>query len=154
MITTATREMSRHLATETAELAMRLGRAPTATELAAAVGMNRDEVIDVLVAGSSCPPLPTDNALGSREVLACAGGLGDLVANLDRLLDREALRPLLAALPDGERTVVVLRFFASLTQTQIAERVGIPPMHVSRLLANALWKLREEPQLSRMTGAT
>ena len=54
------------------------------------------------------------------------------------------MRPLLAALPDRERTVLILRFFDSLTQTQIAERVGISQMHVSRLLARSLAQLRQE----------
>ncbi len=146
MITAMARETSLNLATETAELAKRLRRAPTATELAAALGMDRDEVIDVLVVDSSSPPLPADNGLGSRDDSARYGNLGGLVANLDRIRDRDALRPLLAALPEGERTVVVLRFFASLTQTQIADRVGIPPTQVSRLLATALRQLRDQPQ--------
>ena len=47
-------------------------------------------------------------------------------------------------LPERERTVLVLRFFDSMTQTQIAERVGISQMHVSRLLAKSLARLRDE----------
>ena len=56
------------------------------------------------------------------------------------------MRPLLAALPERERTVLLLRFFESLTQTQIAERVGISQMHVSRLLAKSLARLRDQLQ--------
>jgi RNA polymerase sigma-B factor len=51
---------------------------------------------------------------------------------------------LLEALPERERTVLVLRFFDSMTQTQIAERVGISQMHVSRLLAKSLTRLRDQ----------
>jgi RNA polymerase sigma-B factor len=53
------------------------------------------------------------------------------------------VRPLLASLPERERTIIRLRFFESLTQTQIAERLGISQMHVSRLLARSLAKLRD-----------
>jgi RNA polymerase sigma-B factor len=53
---------------------------------------------------------------------------------------------LLEALPERERTVLLLRFFESLTQTQIAERVGISQMHVSRLLAKSLARLRDQLQ--------
>ena len=63
---------------------------------------------------------------------------------LDQIEDREALRPMLEALPERERTVLVLRFFESMTQTQIAERVGISQMHVSRLLAKSLARLRDQ----------
>ena len=51
---------------------------------------------------------------------------------------------IVAALPERERTVLLLRFFESLTQTQIAERVGISQMHVSRLLAKSLTRLRDQ----------
>ena len=54
------------------------------------------------------------------------------------------LRPLLDQLPERDRTVIILRFFESLTQSQIAERVGISQMHVSRLLARTLARLRDE----------
>jgi RNA polymerase sigma-B factor len=57
--------------------------------------------------------------------------------------NREALQPLLQQLPDRERTIIVLRFFGNLTQTQIADRIGISQMHVSRLLARTLVDLRK-----------
>ena len=55
---------------------------------------------------------------------------------------RQALRPILADLEERERTIVLLRFFGNMTQTQIAEKVGISQMHVSRLLAQTLDRLR------------
>jgi RNA polymerase sigma-B factor len=51
-----------------------------------------------------------------------------------------------AALPERQRTVLLLRFFENMTQTQIAERLGISQMHVSRLLARSLAALREQAQ--------
>jgi RNA polymerase sigma-B factor len=61
---------------------------------------------------------------------------------LERFEDRDTLRLLLATLSEREQTIVILRFFGEMTQTQIAEEVGISQMHVSRLLARSLQKLR------------
>ena len=139
------KELHLRLGAATAELSQRLGRAPTASELAAELGMGRDEVIEGLVAGSSYNTLSIDTA-GSEETPALAETLGAADAGLDRIENREALRPLLAALPERERTVLMLRFFESMTQTQIADRVGISQMHVSRLLARSLARLRDQLQ--------
>ena len=57
--------------------------------------------------------------------------------------NREAIRPLLEELGERERRILILRFFRSMTQTQIAEQIGISQMHVSRLLARTLGWLRE-----------
>ena len=65
-------------------------------------------------------------------------------AALENVENHEALRPLLDKLPERERTVLMLRFFGNLTQTQIAEKVGVSQMHVSRLLAKTLSNLREQ----------
>ena len=61
---------------------------------------------------------------------------------MEKLEDRDTLRLLLATLSEREQTIVVLRFFGEMTKTQIAEEVGISQMHVSRLLARSLQKLR------------
>ncbi len=140
------KELHLRLGAATADLSQRLGRAPTATELAQELEMDRVEVIEGLVAGSSYNTLSIDSGGGSgdEEARAIADTLGDVDDSLERIENREALRPLLEGLPERERTVLVLRFFDSMTQTQIAERVGISQMHVSRLLAKSLARLRDE----------
>ena len=141
------KELHLRLGTATADLSQRLGRAPTATELAAELDMDREEVVEGLVAGSSYNTLSIDSGGGGEEeARAIADTLGDVDTGLDRIEDQESLRPLLEALPERERTVLVLRFFESMTQTQIAERVGISQMHVSRLLAKSLTRLRDQLQ--------
>src|SRR6478609_6749797 len=70
--------------------------------------------------------------------------VGEVDPNLDKVLSVETVRPLIAALPERQRTVLTLRFFENLTQTQIAERIGCSQMHVSRLLAKALDALRTQ----------
>lgn len=141
------KELHLRLGTATADLSQRLGRAPTASELAEELDMDRAEVIEGLVAGSSYNTLSIDSGgsgSGDDDARAIADTLGDVDPSLERIENREALRPLLNALPERERTVLVLRFFESMTQTQIAERVGISQMHVSRLLAKSLARLRDE----------
>jgi RNA polymerase sigma-B factor len=139
------KELHLQLGAATAELSQRLGRAPTPTELAELLGMDRAEVVEGLVAGSSYNTLSIDSGgSGSEDAPAIADTLGDVDATLDQIENREALRPLLESLPDRERAVVVLRFFESMTQTQIAERIGVSQMHVSRLLARALTRLRDQ----------
>jgi RNA polymerase sigma-B factor len=143
------KELHLRLGTATADLSQRLGRAPTASELAEELDMDRAEVIEGLVAGSSYNTLSIDSGgTGSADddARAIADTLGDVDAGLERIENREALRPLLDGLPERERTVLVLRFFESMTQTQIAERVGISQMHVSRLLAKSLARLRDQLQ--------
>lgn len=141
------KELHLRLGSATADLSQRLGRAPTATELAAELEMDRAEVVEGLVAGSSYNTLSIDSGGGGgdeEDARAIADTLGDVDASIDRIEDRESLRPLLESLPERERTVLVLRFFESMTQTQIAERVGISQMHVSRLLAKSLARLRDQ----------
>lgn len=141
------KELHLRLGAATAELSQRLGRAPTASELAAELEVSREEVVEGLVAGSSYNTLSIDSsgAGGSDDdVCSITDTLGDLDAGMETIENRETLRPLLDALPERERTVLVLRFFESMTQTQIAERIGISQMHVSRLLAKSLARLRDQ----------
>ena len=141
------KELHLRLGAATAELSQRLGRAPTASELAEELDMDREEVIEGLVAGSSYNTLSIDSGGGGDEdAPAIVDTLGDLDDGLDQIDNRETLRPLLAQLPERERTVLLLRFFESMTQTQIAERVGVSQMHVSRLLAKSLARLRDQLQ--------
>ncbi|MBN9635334.1 MAG: SigB/SigF/SigG family RNA polymerase sigma factor [Actinobacteria bacterium] len=138
------KELHLQIGSATAEMSQRLGRAPTASELAAELNIDRDEVLDGLMAGSSYKTTSIDGAAGSEERPSLAETLGDVDPGLENVEYREALRPLLAELPERERTVLVLRFFESMTQSQIAAKVGISQMHVSRLLAKTLAQLREK----------
>jgi RNA polymerase sigma-B factor len=130
------------------ELSQRLGRAPTASEIAGHLGLDREEVVQAQIASSAYSTLSSDapgpGAVGDDDGRSVASTLGDLDANLDKVIDVETVRPLVAALPERQQTVLMLRFFENMTQTQIAERLGISQMHVSRLLARSLATLREQ----------
>ncbi|MCV7279941.1 SigB/SigF/SigG family RNA polymerase sigma factor [Mycolicibacterium flavescens] len=128
-----------------AELSQQIGRAPTASEVAAHLGIDREAVMEATIASSNYSTLSTDIATSADDEYRSVGEtLGDVDPNIDKVVDLETVRPLIAALPEREQTVLVLRFFESMTQTQIAERMGYSQMHVSRLLAQALRRLREQ----------
>lgn len=128
-----------------AELSQRLRRAPNASEIAEHLGIDRQRVVDATVGGANYSTMSTDRAVGAGEDDRSFGDtLGEVDSNLDKVLDVETVRPLIAALPERQRTVLTLRFFENLTQTQIADRIGCSQMHVSRLLARALDTLRSQ----------
>ena len=98
------------------------------------------------IASSAYTTLSSDTPMGGGDAddgRSVATTFGDLDANLDKVLDVVTVRPLLAALPEREQTVLRLRFFENMTQTQIAAQLGISQMHVSRLLARSLDRLRQ-----------
>ena len=80
---------------------------------------------------------------GDEDAPAVADSLGIVDDALEGVEYRESLKPLLAKLPPRERQIIMLRFFANMTQSQIGEEVGISQMHVSRLLTRTLAQLRE-----------
>jgi RNA polymerase sigma-B factor len=125
------------------ELSQSLGRAPKPTEIAERLGVPVSEVLEGLEASEAYRSSSLDEMLSSEQGSATVGELvGAADAELDRVDFRQALRPVLAELAERERTIVLLRFFGNMTQTQIADRVGISQMHVSRLLAQTLDRLR------------
>ncbi len=125
----------------TAQLSQQVGRAPRPTEIAAALRMPVEEVYEGLQAGLTYTTDSLDCSTADQSP-----GLADRLGQFDRQLDlvehRETLIPALATLPKREATIVRMRFFDNMTQTQIAERVGISQMHVSRLLSASLKRLR------------
>lgn len=124
-------------------LAQRLGRAPTPGEIAAELGISKDEVYEGIEAGRAYHATSLEEPVpGSEDGMPLGEAIGDDDAALEGVENHEALKPLIEALPERERTILKLRFFQSMTQTQIAQRVGISQMHVSRLLARTLARLR------------
>ena len=137
-----------------AELSQQIGRAPTASEVAAHLGIERDAVMEATIASSNYSTLSTDVQTTTDDDYRSVGDtLGDVDPNIDKVVDLETVRPLIAALPERERVVLTLRFFESLTQTQIAARMGYSQMHVSRLLAQALRRLRDQVRIQDVEGA-
>lgn len=146
------KEIQPHMVRARADLSQRLNRAPTATEIAAYLGIDRELIVQATIGGGNYATVSTDAPAGAGDgPRALSDTFGEIDPNLEKVLDVETVRPLIAALPERQRIVLTLRFFDNLTQSQIAERVGCSQMHVSRLLAKALDTLRTyavEPELS------
>ena len=147
------KEVQPQLVKARADLSQKFGRAPNASEIAEHLGIERQWVVDATVAGAHYSTRSTDVQAGPDERFQPVGNtLGDVDPGLDKVLHIETVRPLIAALPDQQRTVLNLRFFENMTQTQIGERMGYSQMHVSRLLARALDTLRSQVRESDLAA--
>lgn len=124
-------------------LSQQLGRAPTPSELAEHLGIRKDEVYHGLEAGNAYRSASLDELLTATDEIPLGDAIGENDSELAEVENREAIRPLLDELDERERRILLMRFFRSMTQTQIAEQIGISQMHVSRLLARTLARLRE-----------
>ena len=138
------KELHTAITTKTAQLSHELGRAPRPSELAEALDRPIEEIHEGLAAANAYHSDSLDELVSVADGATTSIGdlLGDEDERLAEVVDREALLPALATLPERERAIVVLRFFGNLTQTQIADRVGLSQMHVSRLLAASITQLR------------
>ncbi|GAB3682302.1 RNA polymerase sigma factor SigF [Saccharopolyspora tripterygii] len=126
-----------------ARLSQELGRAPTPSELAKHLGISTDDVYHGLEAGNAYRSASLDELLTDTDEIPLGDAIGSDDAELAEVENREMVRPLLEELPERERRILVMRFFRGMTQTQIAEQVGISQMHVSRLLSRTLVWLRQ-----------
>ncbi|MER6186374.1 RNA polymerase sigma factor SigF [Streptomyces sp. NPDC047461] len=137
-------ELRLSLTTATAELSQLHGRSPTVHELAEKLGISEEEVLEGLESANAYSTLSLDVPDTDDESPAVADTLGAEDEALEGVEYRESLKPLLEDLPPREKRILLLRFFGNMTQSQIAQEVGISQMHVSRLLARTLAQLREK----------
>ena len=112
----------------------------TLTELAERAGVDEDAVLEGMESAGAYTTVPLEPA----ETDSPGPWLSSDDEALRGVEDRAALRPLLARLPPRERRIIALRFVRGMSQSQIAEEVGISQMHVSRLLSRTLAALRAE----------
>ncbi|MEU6219409.1 RNA polymerase sigma factor SigF [Streptomyces sp. NPDC047022] len=121
------------------------GRAPTVAEIARYADMTEDDVRVGLEALESFTALSLDAELpGSEDGYSLGDSLGSADPALDTVVDREAVKPRLRALPERERAILYMRFFDDMTQSSIAERLGISQMHVSRLISRCCDRLKDQ----------
>ena len=134
----------------TAELSQATGRSPTVSELAAHIGVSDEEILEGLESAQAYATLSLDatTGTGSETTTSLADTLGADDPSLGEVETRQTLHPLVATLPEREQRILHMRFYENMTQAQIAERIGVSQMHISRLLAKSLAQLRsgmEEP---------
>ncbi|MGF1666537.1 MAG: sigma-70 family RNA polymerase sigma factor [Acidimicrobiia bacterium] len=124
------------------ELSQQLGRTPDADDIARETGWEKPAVLDAIQAGGAFRSSSLDAPRSTDSDATIMDTLGGLDANLDLAEQWHAIAPALERLPERERSILHLRFYQDLTQSEIAEIVGVSQMHVSRLLNRALEKLR------------
>ncbi len=127
------------------QLTVQLGRSPTISELAKAAGVEEEEVLEALESGRAYSSLSLSAAAGHDDEgdLDPLESIGTEEHEYEVSEDRAVLEPGFRVLDERERRILHLRFFSGLTQSQIAQQVGISQMHVSRLLSRTLVWLRQ-----------
>jgi len=145
------RELNGQIYDAAAELAQRLGRAARPSEIARHLGLDIEVVLEGLAANGAGHTSSLDEPAGddgedsdSSGRIRFAAALAQTEPEFDLVEYRESLGPLVAALPERERRILLLRFFGEQTQTEIAVQVGLSQMHVSRLLSRTLAQLRRQ----------
>jgi RNA polymerase sigma-B factor len=123
-------------------LTVRLARSPTIAELAAELDATPEQVLEAVEAGSAYSPVSLSASPGTEEDLDLMEVIGSEDEGFARTDDRTSLEPALGDLPERERRILRMRFEEGLTQTQIADRVGLSQMHVSRLIRRSLESMR------------
>lgn len=136
-------EMQTTLNAARADLSQELGRAPTVAELAERIEIDEDAVLEALDAARAYSGVPLDVLAAPGETVPEHPMLGVLDEGFEQVEQRAMLRKVIANLPESEREILLLRFIANKTQTEIAAIVGVSQMQVSRLVARGLRRLRE-----------
>jgi RNA polymerase sigma-B factor len=122
-------------------ISQELGRSPTVAELATRLEVDEEEIVDAMEAAQAYSTMSLDAPL-NEEGGTALDTMGDLDPSMERLDEWESIAPAIRDLPERERRVLYLRFFSGLTQSEIAEEIGVSQMHVSRILSQTLRSLR------------
>jgi RNA polymerase sigma-B factor len=136
-------ELRMQIGTVSADLTQSLGRSPTPRELAEAIGCTVEEIVEGIESSNAYSTLSldaSDDGDDSTATMLDAIGIDD--EGLEHVEIRESIKPLLDRLEPREKKILLLRFFKNMTQSQIAEEIGVSQMHVSRLLNRTLEQLR------------
>jgi RNA polymerase sigma-B factor len=123
-----------------------LGRQPTVAEVAGRLNVEPDDVLEAMEMATALTPLSIDAMVGGGgedEGRQLSESVGSEDPNLDRVEMREVLENAMQHLNERERRIMIMRFFEELSQSEVAKRLGISQMHVSRLQRAALEQLRE-----------
>ena len=127
------------------KLSVKVGRSPTVAELAEHLSVTEEDVLEAQELGQAYNLLSLDTELsgeGDKKSQTLADYIGTTDAGLELLEDKANLERAFEVLSGRERVILYLRFYESVSQTEIAKRLNVSQMHVSRLQQKALEKLR------------
>lgn len=139
-------ELSAEVRIVEAELTQQLGTPPSAAEIARRLNVSVDEVAEAYEARAaySAASLDVPTALAEGDGSTLGDLLGEEDPEFEKVVDLQALRPLLAELSTRDKRILLMRYFRNMTQTQIGEALGVSQMQVSRLLTQILGQLRAQ----------
>ncbi len=137
-------ELNAKMSSTIERLTAKLGHSPSIAEIATELQTTPESVLEAMEAGSAYAPVSLSAGPGQEGELDPMETIGTEDANFERSEQRASLEPALEMLPDREREILRMRFEDGLTQTQIAEQVGVSQMHVSRLIRKSLARMRAE----------
>ena len=140
----ALQELNASMSGAIERLTGRLGRSPSIGEIADELKTTPEEVLEAMEVGSAYSTVSLSSGPTGEEELDPLETIGGEDAGFERSEDRAALEPALERLAPREREILRMRFEEGLPQTQIAQRVGLSQMHVSRLIRKSLGVMREE----------
>lgn len=126
------------------DLSQELGHAPTSEQLAERLGVDADEVREAEKAAEGYHSLSLDAPTATGDGPQLSDWLGQDDGDYDHTVDALAVRPLLAGLDERMRHILCLRYYRGCTQQQIADEIGVTQMQVSRLISQALTRLRQD----------
>ena len=145
----ALQELTQRVDHTTNRLVDELGRTPTVAEVAGALGITPEQVLEAREAATAYRAESLDRPCGEdQDAAAVVDTLGADEPGYLQAEQSATLEAMMSILSDREREVLRLRFAEDLTQSEIARRVGVSQMHVSRLLRRAVTRLRETAQPS------
>jgi RNA polymerase sigma-B factor len=124
------------------DLSQTMAASPTVADIARHLEVSEEDVGEAIEVARLYNPISLSAPAGPDTDLDVADPIGDVDPGMEAVENRESVKPLLASLPDRERRILTMRFFGDMTQSQIANELGISQMHVSRLLSQTLMKLR------------
>jgi len=130
------------------ELGHVLNRAPTVADIATHLNVGEEAVLEALEGAHAYRPVSLSTPVRDGEDVTLGDTLGGEDHGFDLADCKASLPSAMSCLTDRERRIIILRFYGNMTQASIAEQTGISQMHVSRVLAAALGKLR-----ARLEGA-
>jgi RNA polymerase sigma-B factor len=137
-------ELNGKMSSTIERLTAKLGHSPSIAEIAADLETTPEQVLEAMEAGSAYAPVSLSAGPTGEGELDPMETIGSEDTNFERTEQRASLEPALELLPDREREILRMRFEDGLTQTQIAEQVGVSQMHVSRLIRKSLARMRAE----------
>ena len=140
----ALQELNASMSGAIERLTVRLSRSPSISEIADELKTTPEEVLEALEVGSAYSTVSLSSGPAGDEELDPLETIGAEDPDFERSEHRAALAPALDRLPAREREILRMRFEEGLPQTQIAQRVGLSQMHVSRLIRKSLALMRDE----------